>query len=137
MLYEDLGDYRAAAESFVRGLNSDLVGDAEFPDFTLALYLKELTETSVISGLFVKALQQAADEDDLWWEVRALEELGWTTELHALVLEKEASITSDPDLSDMQRARLRVRLAEAKKDDSAYRKARIEQERIYAATSWD
>jgi hypothetical protein len=134
VLYEDLGRYRDAAEAFVKGLSKDL---PEFSTFTLAHHLKELADTEVIPGLFVQALQEAADRDDFWWQVRALEELGWTTELHEFVLQNEARIETDPEMEEFTRAHLRMIAAEAKGDQHAAREARIVLERIEAQTDWN
>ena len=134
VVYEDLGRYREAAEVFIRGLAADL---ASLEDFTVAHHLQELADTGIIPGLFVRALQEAADDDDLWWQVRAFEELGWTTELDALVLENEDRIETDPDLAEGQRARLRVIAARAKRDKNAFRQAREAEERLDAGTDWN
>ncbi len=134
VVYEDLGRYRDAADVYLRGLVDQL---AELSDFTLAHHLAELARTEVIPGLFVQALQEAAGEDDLWWQVRALEELGWTSELHALVLDNEARIETDPDLFEEQRVRLRMILATAKGDSDAYKRARQDLERIEAGIDWN
>jgi hypothetical protein len=133
-LYEDLARYREAAEAYINGLSKDL---SKFSTFTLAHHLKEFEETEVIPGLFVQALQEAADEDDFWWQVRALEELGWTTELHEFVLENEDRIDSDPDLGGFMRAHLRIVAAEARGDRHAVREARIALECMNAETDWN
>jgi len=134
VVHEDLGQYREAAQVYLRGLAADL---ADLKDFTLAHHLKELVETEVIPGLFVQALQQAADADDLWWQVRALEELGWTTELEALVLDSEYQVDSDPELGDGQRAHLRMIAAQARGDEEGFRGARGDLELIEATTDWN
>jgi len=132
-LHADLGQHRKAAEAYVDGINS-LLPDIE--DFTLAYYLKELAGSDIITGLFVQALQTASDDDDLWWQVRALQELGWTTELHALLLNSKERIETDPDLGDVQRCELRLILARAKGDRAAEREARIALERHKAEITW-
>lgn len=134
VMYEDLGRYRDAAEVYLRGLVSEL---GELSNFTLAHHLAEFASTEVIPGLFVRALQEAADNDDLWWQMRALEELEWTSELYALVLDNEERIATDPDLDDTQRGHLRLVLARAKGDDRAYKEARKDLERLEAEIDWN
>lgn len=132
-IHEDLRQYREAADTYLEGLQADL---PSLSAFTVAHHLKELMESEVIPGLFVEALQEAADKDDLWWQVRSLQELGWTSELDALVLENEERIATDPDLVETQRLDLRMIAALAKGDYDAYREARIVYERIEAQTEW-
>jgi hypothetical protein len=134
VLYEDLSQYRAAAEAYVKGLHTDLT---DYEDFTLAFYLKELGETSIVPGLFVNALQKAADEDDFWWQVRALEELEWTSELHAFVLANRERIEVDEALDEEQRCRLRIVVAKANDDEQLYKQACQDLERLEAQVDWN
>jgi hypothetical protein len=131
-IYEDLSEHRRAAEAYVNGLSRWLGG---LEDFTLAFCLKRLAETNITSGLFLNALQQSADEGDLWWQVRALEELEWTSELHALVKEHRDEIDSS-NLNDEQRCRLQMILAEAIEDHDGLHDARLEYEKIRASVKY-
>jgi hypothetical protein len=133
-LHVDLGDHRAGAEAYIRGLTETM---DDFSVFTVAHHLNELVSMNVIDGMFVEALEKAADEDDLWWQVRSLEELGWTPELRGFVLANEERIEQDPDLEEEQRVSLRMIAAEAKSDRAAYKKAREEQEKIDAGIDWN
>jgi hypothetical protein len=134
VLLEDLGSFRRAAEAYLTGISNEL---SKYEDFTLAFYLKEMADTKIIPGLFLAALQEAADEDDLWWQVRALEELGWTTELHALVVDNRDRIEVDKELVEDQRCRLRIILAEATGDEELLRQSHIELEQIEASIDWN
>lgn len=91
-----LGEYVDAARDYVRGVLRSLETGRTFG---AAYYLKELYKEGIIDKLFEHALQQAADRDDLWWQVRALQELGWHSEIDELVLANEERIKSpdDPD----------------------------------------
>lgn len=128
-VYEDLGRYRDAAETYVRGLAADL---GSLKTFTIARHLAELAESGVIEGLLVESLKEAAEREDLWWQVRALEQLGWTSELHALVLEHEDDIDVREDLREYQRFHLHSIVAKARQDQEAYREARTAMQRIRA-----
>ena len=105
--YQGLGKYREAVADYIRGIGESL---EENRVFTAAFYLKELVEEGLIQELFVLALKQAAEEGDLWWQVRALEELEWQKELYDLALRNAKGIeeSSDPTLC--------VLLAEARGD---------------------
>lgn len=127
-LLQDLGRYREATDTLLRGL----AARSDVSDFHVAFTLKRLLDSDLIEGLFVRALQEAADADDLWWQVRALQELGWTSELHALVLSHEKEIEADDDLWPSQKATLRVIAARARGDGDAAREAIKDEERIMA-----
>lgn len=103
--YWGLGKYREAASDYIRGIAKDLKQNNMF---SAAFYLKELTENGGVQELFVLALKQAREDGDFWWQVRALEELGWKKELHDLVLQNAKEIEKSGDL------RLSMLLADAK-----------------------
>jgi hypothetical protein len=127
-IYEDLQLHRKAAETYLRSLTGILDGGS---DFTLAFSLKRILEGNVVSGLFLNALQEAADKEDLWWQVRALEELGWTSELRDLVQKNRDRIDA-LKLSEELKWRLRIILAEADENEDRLREARLEYEKIRA-----
>jgi hypothetical protein len=104
---------------YVEGIAKSLQEDRIFG---AAFYLKELAESPITEELFVEALRKAAEEDDLWWQVRALQELGWRKELDALLLEYADEIDETGSLmlkmllagargDEDERDRLRVRMA--------------------------
>jgi tetratricopeptide (TPR) repeat protein len=88
-LYMKLRRYREACEDYVRGI---LVALEEGRNFSAAYYLRELVNNDLITSLYVKALQEAADEGDLWWQARALQDLGWQDELKAFLLSNSEEI---------------------------------------------
>jgi len=67
-------------------------------------------EGGLIKELFILALKQAKEKGDLWWEVRALQELGWHNELNGLVLRNAEEIERSDNLD------LKILLADAKDD---------------------
>jgi tetratricopeptide (TPR) repeat protein len=110
-LYRKLGRYREAAEDYVRGIAESLrAGNA----FSAAFYLKELVEENLIQELFVIALREAAEQGDLWWQIRALEELEWRGELRDFVMNHAEQIEQSND------TKLRVLLAGARGDRDQY-----------------
>ncbi len=79
----DIKNPREAAADYVRGIGEQLQKNDVF---TAAIHLKELVEKGLIRELFVLAFEEAVDKDDLHWQIRALEELGWHSELQDLIL---------------------------------------------------
>jgi hypothetical protein len=79
----DIKNPREAAADYVRGIGEQLQKNNVF---TAAIHLKELVEKGLIRELFVLAFEEAVDKDDLHWQIRALEELGWHSELRDLIL---------------------------------------------------
>ncbi|HYP56198.1 MAG TPA: HNH endonuclease signature motif containing protein [Solirubrobacterales bacterium] len=87
--------YRDASQDYVRGVLQSLEEDNPF---SAAFYLRELVKHDLIKAMYVEALQKAADEDDLWWQVRALQDLGWERELDSLLLSNAGRIEASKDL---------------------------------------
>ena len=91
----DLGRNVEAAHDYVKAILEGLE-DGKF--FFAAFYLKELVERGLIDCLFEKALEEAAEENDLWWQVRSLQELGWDSELDELLLANKDEIETSGNL---------------------------------------
>jgi hypothetical protein len=86
--------------------------------FSAAYYLKELAESGLISRLFQEALHDAQTKGELWWQVRALQELEWQDELTELLIEN-ASIIDGLTLDETTTAvRLKELLAAARGEDA-------------------
>jgi hypothetical protein len=94
------------ARAIIEGLEENAV-------FSAAYYLRELSDSRLHEELYLIAFEQARAEGDLWWQVRALEDLGWTKELHALVLEHA------DEIDESGNAMLMLLLANARGDDEA------------------
>ena len=88
-LYHNLGEHKDAVSNYCRSVVEDL---EEGNVFAAAFYLKELCEKSLYDRLFALAYRQFSKSDDLWWRVRALQELGWTDELKSVLLKNRAPI---------------------------------------------
>lgn len=100
----DLSRFVDATRTYLNGVLEKLDEDNYF---TAAFYLRELEAVGLAEQLFTLALGQAIEDDDLWWQVRALEELGWTTEVVATLQRHGDRIQESDDLS------LKIKLAEA------------------------
>jgi tetratricopeptide (TPR) repeat protein len=92
----DVKRFPEAAADFLRGIG-DQLRDRRY--FTAAFYLKELATSPIIRELFVIALKKAQDDGDVWWQVRAYQELGWHTELDELLKARRTEIEASDDLS--------------------------------------
>lgn len=92
-----LGREREAAESYVAGILKCL---REGETFSAAFYLKELFATGLTERLFEFAFEEARLDGQLWWQVRALQELGRQAELDSFLSEhaKEIGLSNDPYL---------------------------------------
>jgi hypothetical protein len=106
-LYKAVGRDKDAVRAYLEDVLASL---AEDNAFSAAYYLKELFEVGLVDELFVMALRQASDRGDLWWQVRALQELGWRSELHSLAREHREEIGSSANID------LKLILAEADGD---------------------
>lgn len=113
-------DVEAAAD-YVLSVHEDLKEGRHFP---AAFYLKELSESGLIARLFETALREARQQGDLWWQVRALQELGWRDALGELVLENAALIDAMDVQTDPTAAMLRQLLARARGDEDELAEAR-------------
>jgi hypothetical protein len=112
-----LGRPLEAVRDHVRGIAQSI---EEGNAFGAAFYLKEVTELGFVDALFREAARQASEKGDLWWQIRALQELGADEELKALVLANAKLIEKSGERS------LQMHLAKARGDDALYGKLRIE-----------
>jgi hypothetical protein len=59
--------------------------------------LKELSESELPQSLFIDAYKEAADGGDLWWQIRALQELGWDDARRELLIGHAEEIRQSED----------------------------------------
>lgn len=62
--------------------------------FSAGFYMKEMIEKKLVVYLFERALQQAKEKGDIWWQIRSLQELGRDDEIDELVLQNRGLIES-------------------------------------------
>lgn len=89
-----LGKHVEATSDYLEGITNRL---AQKRYFTAAYYLKELSQSGLIDRLFERALHNAEERKDLWWQIRALEELGRYDDARELILKNEAEILRSED----------------------------------------
>lgn len=97
-LYVDIGKWKEAVSCYCKDVSNSI---EQGNTFSAAYYLKEMSlEEKLYKKLFQIALKEASDRKDLWWQVRALQELGSDSELNALLKlhEKEIKQSKDPTL---------------------------------------
>ena len=93
-----------AVKDYLRSIQQSL-GEESY--FSAAFYLKELGESGLVNDLFVEALRKARESESLWWQVRALQELGWEDKLDDLLLKnaeiiEAMTIEDDPVADDLK-----------------------------------
>ena len=94
-LYIDIKDWKNAIKYYCKTICEDL---EKGNTFAAAFYLKELTEKQLHVPLFEEAYREFIEKEDLWWQVRSLQELGWQSELESLLISKKAEIKKSGDL---------------------------------------
>lgn len=88
-LYRLLGDYPMAARSTSKGV-VEAIDEGNI--FTAAFHLQEMIEDEVLEELFVIAMEDAREQQSLWWQYRCLEELGWHSEAQRFLLDHREEI---------------------------------------------
>jgi hypothetical protein len=94
-LYVDIKDWHNAIQYYCKSICEDL---EKGNTFSAAYYLKELTRKKLYTPLFEKAYKEFSEQENLWWQVRSLQELGWHSELKELLISKRAEIEQSRDL---------------------------------------
>lgn len=88
-----------AAQKYIEGINDSL---QKSNWFSAAFYIKEFIEENLIEDLLKAAYRKSTEQGETWWQVRALQELGWYTELNDLLLSKKDEIDRSGDLMLME-----------------------------------
>lgn len=94
-LYSEIGDYENAIIYYCKSVFENI---EKGNTFSAAFYLKELSNEKLFNPLFEKALRKYSKENDLWWQVRSLQELGWNTELEKLLISKKEEIEKSDNI---------------------------------------
>ena len=110
-IYNQVDDPINAVKYYLKGIEK-VFGEKNY--FTTAFYLKEMFEDELIENLFIRAYNEAKEEGDLWWQVRALQELNWDTELENMIKINKEQIIESQDINLMQL------LAKVEKNDKSY-----------------
>lgn len=98
----DLGRWRESAQDYCRSVLESL---ASGNTFSAAYYLKEMVNEGLIDELFLIAFSEA---EELWWRMRALQELDDREALVRLLRENEAEIRSSRNLSMIEMLELYI-----------------------------
>lgn len=119
-LYKILGRNADAALDYITGIKLRLE-DKQW--FTAAFHLSELFDSNLIEPLFIEALKEATDQKELFWQLRALQELGWEDEICDLISDNQKTIREGEDyyllLAEAKCHRDAKRLLELKKGYAA------------------
>lgn len=87
--YRELGDHEMATINTSKGVITSI---QEGNLFSAAFHLKEMIDDGVLEELFISAMEEARYQNDLWWQYRCLQELGWDTEAKEFLLEHQEEI---------------------------------------------
>ena len=112
-----LGRHEEAVRDYMRGVDESL---AEGNPFSAAFYLREMSAKQFVDALFEAALSKAQSDGELWWQVRALQELGRDEDANALLVRHRASIRASGNLI------LKEALARAEGNEALAREMRLE-----------
>lgn len=123
-LYRQLGRYPEAVRATCRGATEAI---AKGNIFSAAFYLKEMYEDGGIEHLFMQAFSKAEADNDLWWQYRCLQELGWHSEAREFLLRHQDEIQDTEDPSWLEE------LTQALGDDRRYVDLKIEEARAISA----
>ncbi len=88
-LYRTIGNFPESVSATCKGAQLAI---AEGNLFTAAFHIKEMIEEDAINELFIIAMEEARRGKDLWWQYRALQELGWDTEAEEFLLKHRKQI---------------------------------------------
>ncbi len=115
-----LGRWQDATRSYFRSITEDL---DEGRTFSAAFYLREIKRLGIAEEIYKIALDEAAAEGDLWWQVRAMEDLGWDSEVKQFLLRHADEIRSGIETTTRYypsvELSLKLKLAEAEGDMTA------------------
>jgi hypothetical protein len=90
--WKGVGEPEKAAADYARSVLESL---EEGKVFSAAYYLRELGESRLHRDLYFKAFEKAVAEGDLWWQARALQDLGSQPQYKAWLLEHADAIEQD------------------------------------------
>jgi tetratricopeptide (TPR) repeat protein len=116
--YRDLDRPREAVMDYARSVLRSLERDET--SFSAAYYLRELCESRLHEDLYLRAFERARSDGDLWWQARALQDLG-RRELYDGWLQEHAA-----DIEESQDRRLLADLARARGDIKEAERLRVE-----------
>ena len=87
--YSQLGRHDEAVEHYCL---TCIGGLKDGNPFTAGYYMKEMIRDKLLDYLFERALEQAKEKDDVWWQIRSLQELERGDEIDELVLQNRELI---------------------------------------------
>lgn len=94
-LFVDIKRWDDAVQYYCKGIVESL---QKGNIFSAAFYLKEMSSVEKLQNrLFEIAYDQATKEKNLWWQIRALQELGWNSELTELLKANKVEIEKSGD----------------------------------------
>jgi hypothetical protein len=102
------GRVREAALLYLDGIREDIL---EGNWFAAAFYIRHGLESDITEAFFEMALKESNERGDIWWQIRAFEELGWDGSRDETLIQNKDVILQGNDLL------LKQKLARAIGDD--------------------
>jgi hypothetical protein len=96
----DVGKTKDAALTWLAGVQ-EAVEDGRW--FVAAYYIRHALNAQVFPAFIETALADFIEQDDLWWQLRCYEELGWTESAKELLLGNERRIVESGHLPFLQK----------------------------------
>lgn len=96
---KETGHVDEAAKVYLDGIRASIERGAWF---NAAFYIRHALNGEIADMLFLMALRESVQEDDLWWQLRAFEELGWDDAKRELLLGNESRIRESGEAHLMQ-----------------------------------
>jgi hypothetical protein len=127
-LYRKLGDFRMSAKITCQGV-IEAIDKGNI--FSAAYHLKEMVQDDVLEEFFIIFLEEARNRNDLWWQYRTLQELGWDTEIKEFLLDHREEIEA------LEESGLKEALALVLGDTQRYIELRKEEAREISAKPID
>jgi hypothetical protein len=98
-ILKETGNISQAAVVYLEGIRAAIERGAWF---NAAFYIRHALNGEIADMLFLRSLRESAEEGDLWWQLRAFEELGWNDAKRELLLGNESKIqeSGEPHLME-------------------------------------
>lgn len=97
-LYYHIHQFEKASEYYVKSIQESIKkGNL----FSTAFYIKEINEL-LVDELFKIELKKAKEKNDIWWQMRCLQELGLQSKIKELLIKNKKRIKKSDDI-DLKR----------------------------------
>ena len=92
--YRDFEEYDKSILAYCKSIVKDL---SKENNFSAAFYLKELSKAGLYNYLFEKDYLERAKNQELWWQIRNLQELGEYDQVEKILIKNKEKIENGDD----------------------------------------